>query len=532
MAIIPWLPGTTAARVELVGTGNAAKADTLNRALRSVLTGSGLDPDADFPGFLDLVTAAATYLRIADAFTEGDADGRYLSLADAATTYLEIANSFTQLDADALYAGIGDSYTKVQADAAFLTETLGDAAYLKLTDAAGTYLAIADAFTQTDADALYLAISDAFTESDADTRYLAIADAFTEAAADAKYLAATDGTVSDPVTFEGLITASGGVAGQVAIKLVSDDYTLTADDQLVLANVSAGDVTITAPAASGGKYGWEVWPIGGSTNKATIAKTGTDTIEGSTSVPSGGRASVATDGTSKVHVRSGGASVASVRNVSAATTLLATDYIVLVDTTDADVAVSFPPATTVVAPLVLNVGANDVTFAADGTDTLDGPATLGGGSFVGVLTDGVDTAYVLAGDADAQVAWDTGISGKPTNFQTTESKVTDEAFFAVGDLGATPTLTWTAARKKQSGTLDQAATAITLAGIPDGGYLEMLFTTGVADCAITWDAGAGNTVVEMSADISPPAGIGDVVSYLVLRNGTDYLLHKTGENAA
>src|SRR5690242_7957895 len=34
-----------------VGEGHPVLDDTLNRALRDVLTASGVDPDADFPGF-------------------------------------------------------------------------------------------------------------------------------------------------------------------------------------------------------------------------------------------------------------------------------------------------------------------------------------------------------------------------------------------------------------------------------------------------------------------------------------------------
>ena len=49
MAQLPWIQSTE----RMVGRGHASLSDTLNRALREVLSGSGYDPDvAPFPGLM------------------------------------------------------------------------------------------------------------------------------------------------------------------------------------------------------------------------------------------------------------------------------------------------------------------------------------------------------------------------------------------------------------------------------------------------------------------------------------------------
>lgn len=69
-----------------------------------------------------------------------------------------------------------------------------------------------------------------------------------------------------------------------AIKSVSDAYTAKPDDGIILVDTSGGAVTVTLPLASGLKT--KVFTIKKNTSSAnniTIARSGSDTIDGATS---------------------------------------------------------------------------------------------------------------------------------------------------------------------------------------------------------------------------------------------------------
>lgn len=64
----------------------------------------------------------------------------------------------------------------------------------------------------------------------------------------------------------------------------TSSYTVASSDTVVFANATTGNVTITLPAASGlAGYRFYIKRIDGSANSVTIARTGTDTIDGQTS---------------------------------------------------------------------------------------------------------------------------------------------------------------------------------------------------------------------------------------------------------
>lgn len=111
-----------------------------------------------------------------------------------------------------------------------------------------------------------------------------------------------DGVVDVPVTFTDPITFESGLIGTPTITTKSGNYTLTTTDQVVIVDVSGGNVTITVPDAST-KAAWVIMVLSGSANHVTVAKTGTDTIDGTTTVASGAWANVVTNGTSTVLVR-------------------------------------------------------------------------------------------------------------------------------------------------------------------------------------------------------------------------------------
>lgn len=107
-------------------------------------------------------------------------------------------------------------------------------------------------------------------------------------------------------TLTGALNAAAGIKGQIAVRKVSANATLTADDQLLIVDATSGAVTVTVPAASGGKYGWTVVRADSvSANTVTVQETGSDTLVGSTSLAVGESMDVATDGVSKVYTLSG-----------------------------------------------------------------------------------------------------------------------------------------------------------------------------------------------------------------------------------
>lgn len=86
------------------------------------------------------------------------------------------------------------------------------------------------------------------------------------------------------------LRVSGGVptwtdaAGGTATATKTTSYTMTATDAIVFASAASGNVTITLPAASGlAGYRFHIKRIDGSANTCTIARSGSDTIDGMTS---------------------------------------------------------------------------------------------------------------------------------------------------------------------------------------------------------------------------------------------------------
>jgi len=65
----------------------------------------------------------------------------------------------------------------------------------------------------------------------------------------------------------------------------TSSYTITGNDAIIFANASSGNVTITLPVASGlTGYRCYVKRIDGSANTCSVARSGSDTIDGQTSV--------------------------------------------------------------------------------------------------------------------------------------------------------------------------------------------------------------------------------------------------------
>jgi len=65
----------------------------------------------------------------------------------------------------------------------------------------------------------------------------------------------------------------------------TSNYTVTSSDTVIFADATAGNVTVTLPAASGlSGYRFYVKRIDGSVNSCSVARSGADTIDGQTSV--------------------------------------------------------------------------------------------------------------------------------------------------------------------------------------------------------------------------------------------------------
>ena len=88
------------------------------------------------------------------------------------------------------------------------------------------------------------------------------------------------------------LRVSGGVpawsadpAATYATATKTSSYTVGASDAVIFANATSGSVTITLPVASGlTGYRFYIKRVDGSTNTCTIARSGTDTIDGLTSL--------------------------------------------------------------------------------------------------------------------------------------------------------------------------------------------------------------------------------------------------------
>lgn len=76
----------------------------------------------------------------------------------------------------------------------------------------------------------------------------------------------------------------GTVNGTFTTSTQTSSYTVTSSDTVVFADATSGNVTITLPAASGlTGYRFYVKRIDGSANTVTVARSGSDTIDGATS---------------------------------------------------------------------------------------------------------------------------------------------------------------------------------------------------------------------------------------------------------
>lgn len=129
-----------------------------------------------------------------------------------------------------------------------------------------------------------------------------LSTAFTQSQAAAIFAALAGAAFTGPVSVAGKLTASGGLSAIASVAYKSTNYTLTADDQVVLVDASAGNVTITVPAASAGRRTWVVWRIDASANALTLARSGSDTGTGpETASGLGVIVTVVSDGVNKIH---------------------------------------------------------------------------------------------------------------------------------------------------------------------------------------------------------------------------------------
>lgn len=404
----------------------------------------------------------------------------------------------------------------------------------------------------------------------ADIGAAAATDVYAKTAADARFAHKAGDSFTGPVSITGLLTASGGIEGPVAIRLVTSSVTLLSTDQIILVDATAGNIIITIPTASSGSFAWNIWRIDNSSNTVTLVRSGTDTGTGPNVLTSAGTSiSVASDGTSRVHFISSGSvgAMTEIRTVTANATLQDSDEILQVDTTSGNITITIPAASGSERGWnVINIGSGVVNLAKTGTDTYIGPTSIASGTMAVVLADGVSKIRVFESSAAAAttVAW-TDIQGKPSTFTPsphasthatggtdpispanigaaptvhthTDADVADPVPFVLNNLGTAKTITWTAAHRLQSGVLDQAACTITLAGIPDGGYLHLRFATGVSNCAITWAQSISGVtgIIFMNNGNAPsmPTTALQYASVLVERLADKLYIHQTGKSTA
>lgn len=88
----------------------------------------------------------------------------------------------------------------------------------------------------------------------------------------------TDGTLFDSALSAG---NNGSLTSQVTVTAA---YTMTGDEQLIRVDCTGGAVTVTLPLAAGRTgYEYVFKKIETSANAVTLARAGTDTIDGATS---------------------------------------------------------------------------------------------------------------------------------------------------------------------------------------------------------------------------------------------------------
>jgi hypothetical protein len=340
---------------------------------------------------------------------------------------------------------------------------------------------------------------------------------------------------------------------------------------------------LNVPAASTGDYAWSIWrKADGGANAVTVTPNGTDTVDGATTVAAGAALDVAIDGGTKVYTRSGSGAGGGFSGSYTDLTNVPTEF-----NPSAHAATHASGGTDPVTPAAIGAAptvhqhdyttgitgkpssftpsAHKTTHATGGTDALAASdiaaaATTHATQHASGGSDPVTPAAIGAAPTVHQHDYTTGITGKPTAFNPTahasthasagsdpvtpaaigaapaththsNGQVADPVPFDLTTMGAAKTVTWTADHRLQFGTLNNATCTITVASIPDGGFVELIFTTSVASAAITFAVGSG-TIVQMSPDILVPANSGSSVSFMVERRGTNYYVYKTGEHAA
>ena len=105
----------------------------------------------------------------------------------------------------------------------------------------------------------------------------------------------------------GQINANGGIVGQFGFGIITANHTLSVEDQVRIVDASAGNIVITAPAASLGKYGWTLCRVDSTTNTVTVVPWAGDTLVGVATIAAGEAAGVMLSGTTTVYVMHGAA---------------------------------------------------------------------------------------------------------------------------------------------------------------------------------------------------------------------------------
>lgn len=202
------------------------------------------------------------------------------------------------------------------------------------------------------------------------------------------YYAAVTGTTMRPLTFGaglsidlvlGILSASGGNFPPRTVPPTST--ILAATDGAIFLDCSAGPVTfnLTAAASVSGKI-FFVQKIDATANAGTLDPNGAETINGASTFTLSRQWSAAliySDGAAW-HVFAGLnlSGTGSVRTVTANTTLLSTDGLILCDCTAGIITVSIPPLATLtgLGPFTIkkiDLGVNPVLVDPNGTETID-----------------------------------------------------------------------------------------------------------------------------------------------------------------
>lgn len=91
------------------------------------------------------------------------------------------------------------------------------------------------------------------------------------------------GSTGQALRVSGGVPVWGSADEQFATSTKTSNYTIGASDTVIFADATSGNVTITLPAASGlAGYKFFVKRIDSSSNTCTVARTGSDTIDGMT----------------------------------------------------------------------------------------------------------------------------------------------------------------------------------------------------------------------------------------------------------